>query len=241
MPLNKSGLEQALKAMYEDTSSQKSMAEFASKTANCMYDFAISGTPMTTIITLPGAVAVSMTAGPVMGTGVGGIDKASPGMGLLAAKALLEITLVQIYTHNNSSRSAAQMARQMADAVYNYFSQAMVLTNETSGSPLPAPPPVGPVSGSLTGMGGVLSVSGGKGYSLAKRDLEEALKAIYSDLSQKAVSQSANQMANALHAFFIEGKVQTTGTFTAVAAVDPLTLTGAYSAGTGSSVSGSLS
>lgn len=240
--LNKPQLEQALKSLYEETSVQKSAAEFAHKTAQAVFDFAITGIPMTQIVTMPGAVALAMTVGPVLGTGVGGIDKPSPGMGLEPAKKLLEANLIQIYTHGNKNRSPAEIARQMSDAIYHYFSQAIVMTHDTSGSVLPAPPPLGPVTGGLTGTGGVLSSLPGKGYSAAKPLLENALRGIYSSVgNSKNVAQAAREVSDALHSFFQEGVVQTTGTFTAIATVDVITSSGAYSAGVGSSVQGVLS
>ncbi len=229
--------------MYSDVGSLKSAPELAKKRAQAIYDFAKTGVPMTIITTFPGSVVGAQTAGPVKGKGLGGIDKPAPGMGLAAAKALLKQDLVSLYAHGNSPRDPMTLAKQEATAIFSYFSQAIVMTNDETSGPLPAPPPAGPVTGSIKGKGGVLSDSPGNGYDSAKSKLESELTRIYEQIQEvRSADQFAAEISEALHSFFIQGKVETTGTFVAPAVVapPPAPPNGAYLPGVGASSSSTL-
>lgn len=245
MPLavGKVALEAALGGQFGDTSGSPA-AGSAEKTAKAIVDFVKSGVPMTMITTLPGAVNGGVTSGPVTGKGIGGIDKPSPGMGLEAAKAILETELTAAMTHGGAATAAPAQASKVASAIFNYFSQAIVMTEDQSSGPLPAPPPAGPVTGPMTGQGGVVSSTPGKGYDSAKSKLESDLKDIYSDTSEGSDAASkAKKMAEAIHNFCKEGKVQTQGTFTAPAVVapPPAPPNGSFLPGQGTSASSTLS
>lgn len=237
-------LEAALVKAYSDVGAEKPTDGFAKNIAQAINDFVLSAIPMTLIVTMPGSVAGAMTSGPVQGKGLGGLDKPVPGMGLDAAKALLEQSLVQIMTHGNASAPAAEKAKMKAKAIFDYFSQAIIMTEDKTSGPLPAPPPVGPVTGSIEGKGGVISSSPGGGYSSAKGKLESDLKAIWSQVSEsKSVADQAAAEAKAIHDFCKEGKIETKGTFIAVAAVapPPAPPMGAYLPGIGASIMGKIS
>jgi hypothetical protein len=237
-------LQKELASMYGDTGEVKDADVFASKTAEAICSFVKTGMPMTMITTFPGAVNGAMTAAVVTGKGIGGIDKPVPGMGLAAAKALLEQELTMAFTHGGAQTVAQAQAQKIAMAIMNYFSQAIVMTNDKTDAPLAAPPPAGPVTGSITGQGGVLSDAPGKGYDSAKSDLESDLKKIFAKVDDKgSASDKAKQMAEAIHKFCSEGKVQTQGTFVAPAVVapPPAPPNGAYLPGQGMSASSSLS
>lgn len=238
MPLavGKVALESVLLGLYSDVAAVKATPEFARKKAQAIYDFVITGIPMTIITTFPGPVAGAMTAGPVKGLGLGGFDKPAPGIGLAAAKPLLKQELITLYTHGNAPGTPQKFATGMATAVFNYFSQAMIQTMEDTHSPLPAPPPAGPVAGPITGKGGTLSNAQGAGYSSAKAKLESEFIRIWSKTDKEiSVEEFATEMSEAIHAFCIEGKINTVGTFVAPAAVapPPAPPVGAYLPGVG--------
>jgi hypothetical protein len=245
MPLasGKSSLQSVLESLYSDVGALKSVPEFAKKKAQAVHDFAITGMPMTLITTFPGSVSGAMTSGPVKGIGIGGIDKPTPGMGLDAAKALFEQELIGIRRHGNKAHAVPEIAQKEAAAFFNYFSQAIVMTKDETSSPLPAPPPVGPVAGSISAKGGIGKDSPGSGYDSARSKLEDALTSIWSQVKEaKSLEELTRQEVEAYHAFFIEGKIETKGTFIAPAVVapPPAPPMGAYLPGAGTSVSGKL-
>jgi hypothetical protein len=236
-------LQKELASMYSDTGEVKNASVFAQKTAAAICDFVKTGIPMTLITTFPGAVNAAMTAAAVTGKGIGGIDKPVPGMGLAAAKAILEQELTAAFTHGGAKTAVQAQAQKVASAILNYFSQAIVMTNDKTDAALAAPPPAGPVTGQITGEGGVLSDSPGKGYDSAKSTLESDLKEIFAKVDDKgSPSDKAKKMATAIHKFCSEGKVQTQGTFVApaVVAVAPAPPNGAYLPGQGMSANASL-
>jgi len=238
-----SDLQKALESMYSDTADSKSASVFAKKTADAIFKFVKTGMPMTVITTFPGAVNAAMTAAEVMGKGLGGIDKPVPGMGLIAAKSILEKELASAFNHGGSQVTAQAQAQKVAIAIMNYFSQAIVMTNDKTDAPVAAPPPAGPVAGQITGKGGVLSDAPGKGYDSAKADLESDLEGIFEKIKDNSsAADKAKKIAAAIHKFCSEGKIETSGTFMAPAVVapPPATPNGAYLVGQGSSVSSKI-
>lgn len=240
MPLTqgKTALEAELLAMYTDIGQIKSVPEFARRKAQAIYTFAHTGVPMTIITTFGGAVVGAMTAGSVKGTGLGGFDKPVPGVGLSSAKSTLKQDLIRIWTHGNMVSSAQHFAHETAEAIFKYYSQTMILTKEDTYSPMPAPPPVGPVTGPIFGKGGTLLDAYGTGFDAAKPILENELIRIWNQIDYQnlhTVEQFAIEMSEAIHAFCIQGKVDTIGTFTAPAAValPPAPPNGAYFPGVG--------
>lgn len=237
-------LEATLTQAFSDIGAEKGADAFAKTVAGAINDFCLTGQPMVLVVTLPGSVSGAMTGGPVEGKGIGGFDKPVPGMGLDAAKPLLEAALVQIYTHGNAAGTAADKAKKKAKAIFDFYGSAIIFTEEKSDGPLAAPPPVGPVAGMLKGKGGVISSSPGGGYSSAKSKLESDLKEIWAKVSEsQEVSAVASKMATAIHAFCKEGKVETQSTFIAIAAVapPPAPPMGAYLPGVGASIMGTIS
>jgi len=240
MPLSvgKIALESALAEIYGDVGAYKNVSEFAKRKAQAIYDFAKTGIPMTILTNEPGSVSGAMTAGPVKATGLGGFDKPVPGMGLAAAKPLLMTEFIALWSHGNSVTTAKIFAKKHATAVFNYYSQAMILTKDESAGPLPAPPPAGPVTGPMTGIGGDLTDSPGMGFDAAKPILEAEIKRIWSQIGNAppaAVPKLAKELSEAIHNFCIQGKVNTTGVIIAPAAVapPPAPPSGAYMVGTG--------
>jgi hypothetical protein len=236
-------LESTLAAMFADVGGAKNPREFAHKKATAIHSFVKTGVPMTLIVTLPGAVAGAMTAGPVSGTGLGGIDKPSPGMGLNAAHPLLVSELTAIYTHGNAVTAAKISAQKISKAIMNYFSQAIVMTMDMTDSPVPAAPPAGPVSGTIKGNGGLEKPSPGAGYDSVVQKLEDQFFAIFSAVQDPGtIPAHASKIGDAIHAFCLEGKITTTGTILApaVVATPPGPPVGSYSPGAGASISSTL-
>ncbi len=234
----KSDLKSDLAAIFGDVNKKNSASDMGKRVAAAIDKFVVTGKPMTIITTMPGSVAGAMTGGPVMGKGIGGLDKPAPGMGLDAAKAILKSQLENIFGAVNANITADDKADQIANAIFSYFSQAIVMTDDMSMGPLPAPPPAGPVMmPKLKGKGGVGgSSSPGKGYSSAKSDLESALGNIFGEVdSKKSAGDQAKEISDAIHAFCKEGKVDTDGMFVApaVVAVPPAPPMGAYMPGVG--------
>lgn len=189
-------LQAELLALYLDTGAEKSVDVFAKKKAQAINDFVLTAIPMTQII----------FAGPAVGTGIGGLDKPAPGMGLDAAKVILEQQFIAIWTHGGGVKPPAVQAQLTALAIFTYFSQAMVMTDDLG--------PLDPItmSGASTGKGGVVSSSPGKGYASAKPALEAELKRIWSQVkAERSVAQFSKEMAQAIHDFCKEGKVTTVG------------------------------
>ena len=246
MPLTtgKQTLADTLTSIWLEGKNPHSVSEFAQKKSKAIYDFVHTGVPTTIITTLPGGVVGGVTAGPVMGTGLGGFDKPVPGMGLPAAKSILKSDLERIWTHNNAIREVSIIAKEYAQALFDYYSQAIILTLDTSAGPLPAPPPAGPVAGATIGIGGVVASVYGAGYDAVKGAMEAEFARIWLQVkSPLSTSQLAGEMSEAIHAFCIAGKVDTIGTIVAPAAVatPPGPPIGSYFAGVGASVSGIIS
>ena len=239
MPLlsGKETLKSSLMSMYSDVAGLKSVDIFAKKKSQAIASFVVTGIPMTVLINLPGGVVGSMTSGPVLASGIGGFDKPVPGMGLSSAKSILETDLVALWTHGGANVSAAVYSDKFSLAVFKYFSEAIILTLDTSNSPLPAPPPAGPVTGPMIGLGGTLTNAPGIGYGAALPTLESALKASFGAVgSEIAIAKKAKDVTEAIHNFCIQGIVNTTGVIIAPAAVapPPAPPNGAYFPGTGS-------
>lgn len=197
--------------------------------------FAETGVPMTVDTGLEAsgqAVAGSVTIDPgaVTGTGSGGIDIPSPGSGLEAAVTTLTSALTAIFTEEvNTAELAAQ---NVADAIFAFLSEAMILTNFTGTVPpgQAVPPPVGPVGPGAftgTGIGGIDSTSGSGLASV----ISVLIESIISDWSAEynTPEQCAESIANALLSFYQEALINTTDIGTAsggTAVVNPLTLSG---------------
>lgn len=199
----KSALKASLLKLYLDTAGEKSVQTFAKRKAEAINTFVLTAQPKT-IITF---------ANPATGTGIGGIDLPVPGMTLVAAKILLELQFLAIWSHGGAVKPPSVQADLMSTAIFSYFSQAMVSTIDLG--PLD-PVPISPtfLSGASTGIGGVLTPAPGSGYSSAKPILEKELSRIWSqvaNVSPRAVPQFAKDMADAIHNFCKEGKVSTTG------------------------------
>lgn len=203
MPLSsgKDALRKELEALYGDVKAFKSVAEFARRKASAVNDFVLTGEPKT-LITF---------TNPATGTGIGGLDKPAPGMGLAAAQPIMMAKFIEIWTHGNAVKSPAEFAQKMSEAIFTYYSQAMVLTTDVGPlTPPPGPPP--PLTGSSTGIGGVLSSAPGSGYAAAKPTLEAEFKRIWSQVqSAGSVPKYAQELALAIHQFAIQGKVTTNG------------------------------
>lgn len=202
----KSNLESALVSMFSDVGALKSVETFAKRKAQAINDFALTGIPKTVI----------SFSTPFTGTGIGGLDKPAPGMGLPAAKPLLQAEFIQIWTHGNAASSPAIFAKKEAEAIYTYFSQAKVQTIDLG--PLGSNPEDGGsfFSGSSTGIGGLLAPVPGMGYSAAKPILEQELIRIWTQVKgERSIAAFASEMAAAIHDFCSQGKVATTGTIIA--------------------------
>lgn len=214
----------------------------AQKLADAIYKYVKTGMPMTTIVTIPGVVAAATTQGNVTGSGIGGFDAPVPKGGL--SQSSLESSFVSLWDSPKEGFTAQVQAKKIANAIHSYFSQAIIKTKDETSGPLPAPPPVGPVSGAISGNGGIDTDTPGKGYDSVKDDLINSLTDFWNDQKSdnpKTTKERANKIAGAIHSFCKEGKVSTSGTITAPAVVDPTSTSGSYLAGAGTSSSGSVS
>jgi hypothetical protein len=232
-------LEEDLYQMYVDIGEYKSVDTFAKRKAQAIYDFAKTGIPMTILTNAPGAVVGYVTQTPVQAVGLGGFDSSAPGMGLAEAKVIFQTDYVTMWTHGGANITARIYAKKHAEIIYKYYKEAKILTIDISVGLLPAPPPVGPVTGPMIGTGGDLTSIQGIGFDAAKPILEAELIRIWSQISYEnyhTVPQFALEMADAIHKFCIEGQVNTTGVIIAPAGVSPKSGSGGYFVGTGTAV-----
>lgn len=233
----KADLESTLAGIWSGEGTLRSVAEYAADISQAIYTFAHSGIPTTIIITLPGAVSGAMTAGNVMGTGLGGFDKPVPGLGLTAALPGLKSDLVEVWSHRNSIKTFPVVAQQTAEAIFKYYNSAIIKTKDETHGPVPAPPATGPAAGPIFGKGGTISDSFGTGFDIALPLLKNACIQIWSQIGKEISREEfANNLGDAIHAFCIQGKVTTVGAFVAPAVVSPDSLSGAYLPGIGSAV-----
>ena len=231
-----------LTGIYSDVSDKKTHAAYANRECDAIHKFIIQAIPMTLITTNPGGVSGYTTQGPVSGQSLGGLDKRSPGMGLAAAKSILEIDLKNAYTHSGVNNPARIQATKIAIAIEKYMLQAIVRTKEITPGPLLAPATSGPVTGSIDGFGGVKTDKPGSGYQAAKPKFKQTMAQIYSKVEKEFThAQKAQEVANAIHAFAIQGIVKSKGNFQAGAAVSPESGSGAYFPGNGQSIQATLS
>ena len=200
-------------------------------------NYATSQTVSTKITTTAGSVASFFTSGPVSGSGSGGVDSLSAGLGLAGAVNKLQTDLANAWANTATPTSAAS---GQATAIDTFFKNANIMTQDVTAASMSAPAPTGPVAGSITGKGGIDKNTPGMGYSAALGTLQSAIQNIFQDLSTADTYTRAGTLANAIYAFLKEGIVSTTGTFTAVAAVSASGGAGSYVAGTGTG-SGTIS
>jgi hypothetical protein len=228
--------------IYSDVGEPKTHAVFASRECDSIHSFFIKALPMTSVITNPGAVAGYKTKGIVKGKGLGGLDKRTSGIGLAAAKNILEMDLKNIYSHSDINNPASVQAPKIARAIERYLLAAVVKTNDKTSTTRPAPATSGPVTGVVKGVGGILTDKPGTGYKAAKSKFKQEMTEIYSKIEKEySAAQKAKEIAQAIHNFAIEGIVKTESPFIAPAAVSSETGKGNYFSGKGQSVKATLS
>jgi hypothetical protein len=143
--------------------------------------------------------------------------------------------------------SADDKADQISTAIFSYFSQAMIQTQEKTDAPDMIIAPGGGVLAMkmIKGKGGVKTNSQGKGYSSAKSDLESALKDAFSAVNdgEKSAADQAQKISDAIHNFCVEGKIDMMSMYIApyVTAVPPPPPAGAFMPGVGMSMMGKIS
>jgi hypothetical protein len=192
--LSKSSLADDLMAMFSDVAPDGSARAKAEQMAQAFFKYAMSGKPMCMVMTQPGL------PGTISGTGIGGVDKPTPGTGLNVAK--LRSGILATYQISTDARGSAD---RLASAVHSYFTEAIIQTKDKNGGP-PA----------ITGIGGVGKSSPGMTYAAAKPILANALYQVFFDVSPgPSAADKVTLIADALHAFFKEGMVNTIGTFSA--------------------------
>lgn len=249
MPLvsGKDILETEIMASWSKTSQDQTPEKAAADFSAASLNFGLTGVPATidTVTQAAGQVVsgyATTTPGTVSGTGLGGIDAPVPGMGLDAAKSILVQALVAVYSNTNQTPATA--AKAVSLAVFNFLSQAKVMTNITA-TAVPgqaAPAPVGPlVPGPWAGLStGSLESTSGAGLSSSKSSLQDAIAAVWKNNTEtQTYETSAKELANALLEFYKKAKITATDLGTAgggACVVDPLTGSGvtvAPSPGTG--------
>jgi hypothetical protein len=211
MPLIPMTLAKDIHAAYLDTKELKSVSVFAKKRANAIHDFLKSAIPMTQIT----------FSNPSSGEGIGGLDKPVPGKGLSAALSSFESEILAVWSHGGSVSSPSVISQKEALAIFNFMSQAKVMTKDLG--------PLSPetMSGPSTGEGGIESDKPGPGLSSAKPILEKELKRIWLQVgTEVSAKKLAKEYAKAIMEFCKAAQIKTTGVI---------------SGGTGSSVSGILS
>ena len=130
--------------IYSDIQEKKTHSVYANRECDAIHAFYIQALPMTVITTFAGGVSGFTTAGPVQGTGLGGIDKRVPAIGLDAAKSILERDLKNVYSHGDVPHPASVQAQKIVKAIEKYLKSAIVRTKEITASPMPAPASSGP-------------------------------------------------------------------------------------------------
>lgn len=228
--------------IYSDIQEKKTHSVYANRECDAIHAFYIQALPMTVITTFAGGVSGFTTAGPVQGTGLGGIDKRVPAIGLDAAKSILERDLKNVYSHGDVPHPASVQAQKIVKAIEKYLKSAIVRTKEITASPMPAPASSGPVQGAIKGLGGIKTDTPGIGYKAAKPKFKSTLTQIYSRIKKEySHAQKANEIAQAIHDFTIQGIIKAEGTFIAGAAVSSESGNGSYFQGTGQSIKATLS
>jgi len=108
--------------------------QIADEFTQAVYDFLVSAQVKTTLTgTVPPGVAVvtgptGVGPGTYTGSGVGGIDKSAPGLGLLAAKAVLVADLTVAY--GNTANTPATLSQSLSEAVFKFLSAAKIETKD---------------------------------------------------------------------------------------------------------------
>jgi hypothetical protein len=232
MPLDKPGLAHDLYDVFSDINDERPAITQAQRIAEAYCSYVLTGEPELIITTLPGAVTGAMTAGPVLGQAIGGID--TP-VGLGLQLPLLIQALTQVFAPT-AGATAESKAGEWADALHGYFSQARVMTKDTTGTPVPCPPTSGPALGPTSGIGGIEQPTPGPGFTVSLPSLIQDLNAVYSDVqSMQSAATMAQRVAQAFDSFSRKGLVTTRGFFEAPAEVDPISESGVYDPGEGES------
>ena len=212
--LSKDALKNDLLPVFGDVGGKHAAGEMAQRIGESLYTFVKTGTVYCKISTDGGAVALGVTAGPVTGTADGGVDTNAKGRGLSPAKKDLIKELTGVFSP--VSEGAPAKADKMAMAVFRFFTAAQILTEDKTSGPMAAPPPVGPVAGSIGGRGGVDQRTEGMGYDAAKPILIEGLTAIFNDVGgRKETDTMAKRISEEIWKFCKEGIVTTEGNFMA--------------------------
>jgi hypothetical protein len=203
--LSASSLANDLFAMFNNVAPGVTAKEKADQMAMAIFNYVMAGKPMCVVTTFPGP------AGGISGLGIGGVDKPTPGSGLMAS--FLEAQILSL--------DAFGSARNFANAIHTYFSQAIIMTTDKNGGP--------PV---ISGTGGVGAPSPGMGYESARPILGDSLYTIYFAVQHEiSMMQKVKEISAAIHAFCKEGKVSTKGLFSA-----PPVGPGVFGPGVGTSV-----
>jgi hypothetical protein len=167
----------------------------AHQVAQATHTFLLSGIPMT-VLTFSSPTITT-------GTGLGGLDIPTPGIGLAAALPTLQTDLLAAWTHHNVPSTARIFAQKTATAVYNYYRQAIVQTIDT------APPNMGVSAGT----GGLLTPAPGSGLAAAQPAFESALVAQWTRIGVPGITtlQESIDFSQALHTFATQAMVVTAG------------------------------
>lgn len=150
----------SLTALFSNTTPANTAALAAQTMAQAVLTFLSQAMILTNVTGIvPPGQAVPPPAGPVgpgvfTGTGTGGIDSSSPGIGLAGALPDLIASLTTQFANTTPpGNTPALAASNIADYLETFFLEAMILTTDTGsavGGPASvAPPPAPPVGSTL--------------------------------------------------------------------------------------------
>lgn len=171
----KADLVSALKATFENMENTPTdAADQMSSAIETFFKAAKIQTLVTGVSIVPGVVPIPPPAGPVgaesyTASGIGGIDKPTPGITLAVSKPLFELDLKGIFTEGAMPADYQEAADKWADYIEKYFKEAMVQTTDSGtagGGPAVVAPPPAPPNG-VTGPLGSNIISGTGSGSLS--------------------------------------------------------------------------
>jgi len=150
-----------------------------------------------------GVVKTTLSAS---GAGIGGFDRSSPGIGLSAAKPLLEEDLISAWAERSANSDVT--AERVSKAIFQFLSEARVVTTLKSPATLPS---VGAVP--TSSIGGIDSSAPGKGLGPSQSKFEAELVSIWTCRDVKPVELQAERLSAAIHAYMLEIKIEVSGTY----------------------------
>lgn len=198
-------------------------AQKAQQVATAVHTLLLQGVPQTQDVgsAAPGQAVVTFvttTPSPVTGTGTGGLDQPTPGIGLDAARSLFVTQMLSSFM-NYTGKTPDTAAGEWADALVALYQQAKVMTQVTGvfapGAAV-AGFPVGTVAAGSWSGSGVGSIESTSGSGLVLSSLSDAIEAVFGNVgSSKTAAEAAGDVADAVIDFAKTAAITTTDAGTA--------------------------